>query len=76
MSMFGLQSLITLIMYIFFIFLAFWSINEIHIERYLPIRALPGKLLIVLLSVALGYTVSSFFLSLIDNIRNLVFLVK
>ncbi|AQW22255.1 hypothetical protein PL11_010085 [Lentilactobacillus curieae] len=76
MSMFGLQSLITLFMYIFFIFLAFWSINEIHIERYLPIRALPGKLLIVLLSIALGYTVSSFFLSLIDNIRNLVFLFK
>ncbi|WP_268913270.1 DUF1146 family protein [Lentilactobacillus sp. SPB1-3] len=76
MSMFGLQSLITLFLYIFFIFLAFWSINEIHIERYIPIRALPGKLLIVLLSVALGYMVSSFFLSLIDNIRNLVFLIK
>nr|WP_263849902.1 DUF1146 family protein [Lentilactobacillus parafarraginis] len=56
--------------------MAFWSVQEIHIERYIPLRALPGKLLIVLLSITIGYTCSQFFLSVIDNIRNLSYLIK
>ncbi|KRM93634.1 DUF1146 family protein [Lentilactobacillus senioris] len=76
MKIVGIQALITLISYVGFIGLAFWSIQDLHIERFIPMRAAQGKLLIVLLSVVIGYSTSSFFLSLIDNIRNLIFLVK
>ncbi|KRL21771.1 DUF1146 family protein [Lentilactobacillus kisonensis] len=76
MKTIGIQAAITLVTYFLFIAMAFWSVQEIHIERYIPMRALPGKLLIVLLSVAIGYGAGSFFLSFIDNIRNLIYLVK
>ncbi|MCI1950292.1 MAG: DUF1146 domain-containing protein [Lentilactobacillus buchneri] len=56
--------------------MAFRSVQEIHIERYLPLRALPGKLLIVLLSIAIGYACAQFFLSVITNIQNLIYLIK
>ncbi len=74
--MLGFQSLMTLVFYIFFTYLAFLGVQEIHIERYIPMRAFQGKLLIVLLSVTLGFAVSSFFISIIDNVRNLMFLFK
>lgn len=76
MKVVGIQALITLITYIGFIGISFWSIQDLHIERFIPMRATQGKLLIVLLSIVIGYGTSSFFLSLIDNIRNLIFLVK
>lgn len=75
MKMFGIQAIVTLVTYFLFIAMAFWSVQEIHIERYIPLRALPGKLLIVLLSITIGYTCSQFFLSVIDNIRNLSYLI-
>ncbi|MFT8594055.1 MAG: DUF1146 domain-containing protein, partial [Lentilactobacillus hilgardii] len=53
--MIGIQAIVTLVTYFLFIAMAFRSVQEIHIERYLPLRALPGKLLIVLLSIAIGY---------------------
>lgn len=76
MKLIGIQSLITLVTHITFIMLAFWSIQEVHLERLMPLRPLQGKLLIVLLSVTIGYTCSSFFLSFFDNVRNLIFLIK
>ncbi|WP_283678568.1 DUF1146 family protein [Lentilactobacillus sp. Marseille-Q4993] len=76
MTTIGIQGLLTLVTYVFFVGLTFWVVNQIHIERFIPIRELPGKLLIVLLSVSIGWACSSFFLSVIDNIRNLIFLVK
>ncbi len=76
MKIFGIQALVTLVIYFLFIAMAFWSVQEIHIERYIPLRALPGKLLIVLLSVTIGYGCSEFFLSVITNIRNLIYLIK
>ncbi|EHO48093.1 DUF1146 family protein [Lentilactobacillus kisonensis] len=76
MKTIGIQAAITLVTYFLFIAMAFWSVQEIHIERYIPMRALPGKLLIVLLSVAIGYGAGSFFLSFIDIVRNLIYLVK
>lgn len=76
MNTIGIQALITLITYILFIAMAFWTVQEIHIERYIPLRAMPGKLLIVLVSIAIGYACSSFFLSVIFNIQNLMYLIK
>ncbi|WP_267878528.1 DUF1146 family protein [Lentilactobacillus hilgardii] len=74
--MIGIQAIVTLVTYFLFIAMAFRSVQEIHIERYLPLRALPGKLLIVLLSIAIGYACAQFFLSVITNIQNLIYLIK
>ncbi|EEI70411.1 MAG: DUF1146 family protein [Lentilactobacillus hilgardii] len=76
MKMIGIQAIVTLVTYFLFIAMAFRSVQEIHIERYLPLRALPGKLLIVLLSIAIGYACAQFFLSVITNIQNLIYLIK
>ncbi|GAF35268.1 DUF1146 family protein [Lentilactobacillus farraginis] len=76
MKMIGIQAIVTLVTYFLFIAMAFRSVQEIHIERYIPLRALPGKLLIVLLSIAIGYACAQFFLSVITNIQNLIYLIK
>lgn len=76
MDTIGIQAIINIITQIFFILISFWSIQGIHFERFLPIREQQGKVLIVLSSVAIGYLCASFFLSLIDNIKNLTFLIS
>ena len=77
MNLLGIQALLTLICYFFFIFISFWAIQGIHLERILHVSD-PNqfKTLIVLLSIGLGYMCGSFFLELINNIRNLSYLLK
>ncbi|TLQ05354.1 DUF1146 domain-containing protein [Pediococcus stilesii] len=72
----GIQSVITLICYLFFILVSFWSIQAIPFYKFMGKYENQAKVLIVLLSVVIGYTVSTFFLNLITTIENLVFLVK
>ncbi|ANZ58366.1 hypothetical protein BGL34_00295 [Fructilactobacillus lindneri] len=74
MNVFGIQALMGIICQLFFIILSFWAIQGIHFERFLPIQEKQGKVLIVLLSIAIGFLCSSFFLSFIDNIKNLTLL--
>ncbi|KRN94308.1 DUF1146 family protein [Pediococcus stilesii] len=74
--MLGIQSVITLICYLFFILVSFWSIQAIPFYKFMGKYENQAKVLIVLLSVVIGYTVSTFFLNLITTIENLVFLVK
>ncbi|WP_252180842.1 DUF1146 family protein [Pediococcus stilesii] len=68
--------MITLICYLFFILVSFWSIQAIPFYKFMGKYENQAKVLIVLLSVVIGYTVSTFFLNLITTIENLVFLVK
>lgn len=58
----GIQAIITLISYLFFILLAFWCIQAIPFHKFMGRFESQAKMLIVLLSIALGYTVASFFL--------------
>ncbi|AEV94961.1 DUF1146 family protein [Pediococcus claussenii] len=74
--MLGIQSVLTLICYLFFIAVSFWALQAIPFYKFMGKYPEQARVLIVLLSVALGYTASSFFLSLITTIRNLIFLVK
>ncbi|WP_056998287.1 DUF1146 family protein [Fructilactobacillus fructivorans] len=76
MNPFGVESLITIISQLFFIAVAFWTIQGIHFERFLPIQERQGKVLIVLLSIVIGFICSSFFMSFIDNLKNLTVLFK
>ena len=72
----GIQAIITLISYLFFILLAFWCIQAIPFHKFMGRFESQAKMLIVLLSIALVYTVASFFLGLITAIQNLTFLVR
>ncbi|USS87704.1 DUF1146 family protein [Fructilactobacillus hinvesii] len=74
MNGFGLQALISVISQLFFVILAFWAIQGIHFERFLPIKEQQGKVLLVLMALAIGSLSSNFFLSFIDNLKNLQFL--
>ncbi|USS85144.1 DUF1146 family protein [Fructilactobacillus myrtifloralis] len=74
MNGFGLQALISIISQLFFVILAFWAIQGIHFERFVPIKEQQGKVLLVLLALGLGSLSSNFFLSFIDNLKNLQFL--
>ncbi|GEL14754.1 DUF1146 family protein [Pediococcus cellicola] len=77
MNLFGIQALLTLICYFFFILISFWAIQGLHLERILRVsNPAQYKTLIVLLSIGLGYLSSSFFLELVNNIRNLGYLLK
>ena len=74
MNIFGIQALIDVVCQIFFVLLAFWAIQGVHFERFLPIQEKQGKVLIVMSSIAIGFLCSSFFLSFIENIKNLTLL--
>jgi uncharacterized integral membrane protein (TIGR02327 family) len=75
-NMLGIQSVITLVCYLFFVLIAFWSLQAVPFYKFMGRYENQAKVLIVLLSVVIGYTVSSFFLNLITTIENLAFLVK
>lgn len=72
----GIQSLITLIVQFGFIWVTFWSIQSLRIDHLFknPPKALPT--IIVLLSVAIGYSCASFVMSIFNTISNLSYLVK
>ncbi|XIF20429.1 MAG: DUF1146 domain-containing protein [Acetilactobacillus jinshanensis] len=76
MQIVGISSLVTIISHLFFVSVAFWAIENTHIETYLHMPMMPGKVLIVMTSVLLGFTSSEFFLSVINNIHNLIFMFK
>ena len=72
----SIQSIINLISYIFFIMLSFWCINTIPFHKFMGKFEIQARFLIVFLSIALGYNVANFFISLINNIHNLTFMIK
>jgi len=76
MSLIGLQGILTIISHLFFIGLAFWAISALHIERLMTFYPRQSRVLIVMLSVAIGFGCSSFFLDFIDNVRNLGYLLR
>lgn len=70
--MLNVQSLLKLISYLFFISISFWSIQGLMFYKYMTIKNENRiKLLIILLSVVIGYVSSSFFLDLISSIKEL-----
>lgn len=76
MKLVGIEALISLVVQFSFIWLAFKSIQGLHIERLFREMPKTLPLLIVLLSIAIGYTSANFFMSFFDSIRNLIYIVK
>lgn len=76
MKQVGIEALLTLIVQFGFIWMTFKCIQGIHVERFFRQAPKGLSMLIVLLSVAIGYTCADFFVSFFDSIRNLTFLIK
>ncbi|KRN89002.1 DUF1146 family protein [Ligilactobacillus ceti] len=73
----GFMAVIRIVSYFVFIAAAFSGIQSLQLERYFritPEKQTKFKLIIIMLSVAIGYGCSEFFLSFIDNVRNLMYL--
>ena len=73
----GLMAVVTIISHFFFITLVFIIFQGLRLDYFFS-KEKQGKfrLALVLFSVAIGYLASEFFLSFIDSIRNLLFLIK
>ncbi|HLR91757.1 MAG TPA: DUF1146 family protein [Atopostipes sp.] len=67
------QSLITIFSHLFFIALSYWAVQSLRTEHLFK-KGTPQQLRVfyVLFAVALGYTVSSFFLDFMTYTQNLL----
>ena len=76
MELTGLQALITIIIQLGFIWIAFYALQGLHMERWFrrPPKTLP--LLTVLLATALGYLNAIFLLTVLKAMRNLIYLAQ
>ncbi|GGC78551.1 DUF1146 family protein [Enterococcus wangshanyuanii] len=72
MQFYGIDALIRIICHMLFIYVSFWAMQSIRIEQFFKAQLTNQvRLLIVLFSIVIGYTVSSFFLEFIALCRNL-----
>lgn len=71
----GVMALLGIISHFVFIILAFMGLQTLRLDRYfMKEQQAMFKLVLIMLAVAIGFGCSSFFLSFIDNVRNLSFL--
>lgn len=77
MEFVGLQSLITVISHLGFIMLSYWALQSLNTERcFRKGRTNHLQILYILMSIALGYTVSSFVIDFFTHSSNLKFLIQ
>jgi len=68
------QSLITLISHVFFIGVSFWGLQSLRIEHlFKKYRIQQVRAFYIMLSVALGYILSTFFLDFLTHSQNLIY---
>lgn len=61
---FGQQALISIIVHIFFIGITFWALQALNFEKLLkPNRVFQARLLMIILTIAIGSSISNFFLN-------------
>ena len=72
----GITALLQIMTEFICIFMAFWSIQKLHIENYMKLYPTQARLLIVMLSVVVGFLFSEFLWQFYDNVRNLGFLLR
>lgn len=77
MSFFGIQSLLGVISHILFIMLSFWALRAVRFENWIhKDHVKQAQVLYIFVSIAIGYTVSSFFLEFINLSKTLPYLLK
>ena len=77
MIYYGLTALLNIVCNFIFVFLAFYCVQALRLDRYISAQKQGMfKILIILVSIAVGYLCSSFFLDFINNVRNLSYLFQ
>ncbi|MFK4567415.1 DUF1146 family protein [Enterococcus sp. UD-01] len=72
MQYYGIDALVRMVCHALFIYLSFWAMQSLRVEQFFKAyQTSQIRLLIVFISIAIGYTVSSFFLEFIALCRNL-----
>ncbi|MCX0278636.1 DUF1146 family protein [Bombilactobacillus mellis] len=76
MKQIGIQNLLIIFSHIFFIWIAFLAIQTLDWDKFLrsQVNNNLGKLLLIFTAITLGYSVSSFFISLVQAFQNLIFM--
>jgi uncharacterized integral membrane protein (TIGR02327 family) len=73
----GQQALVSILLHLVFIAITWWTLQGVHIEKLLkPNRVLQARLFYILLTIALGSTVSNFFLDYFVWSKQLPFLFR
>lgn len=68
----GQQALISIISHLLFIGITFWALQAAHFDKFLSAgRVLQARLLYILLTIAIGSSVSNFFLDYLHWSRQL-----
>ncbi|WP_416828125.1 DUF1146 family protein [Ectobacillus polymachus] len=74
---FGQQALISIFSHLLFITITWWALQGIHLERIMKKgKVLQTKVLLLLLTIAVGTTVSNFFLDYLGYSKSLTYLFK
>lgn len=77
MAEIGQQALLSIISHLFFLALTWWTLQGVQLEKLLkPNRVLQARVLYVLLTIAIGSTVSNFFLDYFLWSKQLPFLFR
>lgn len=72
MQVYGIDAVIRIVSHLAFIYLAFWSLRSLRVETFFKaMHTTQVRMAIVLFSIFLGYTASSFFLEIMALCRNL-----
>lgn len=72
MQVYGLDAVIRIFTHFLFIYLAFWALRSLRVDNlFKAFQTTQVRLVIVLLSICLGYTASSFVLEIVALCRNI-----
>lgn len=76
MKQIGIQNLLIIFSHIFFIWIAFLAVQTLDWDKFLrpQVNNNLGKLLLIFTAITLGYSASSFFISLVQAFQNLIFM--
>jgi uncharacterized integral membrane protein (TIGR02327 family) len=77
MASFGQHALVSIMTHLIFIALTWWTLQGVNIEKILkPNRVVQARIFYILLTIAIGSTVSNFFLDYLSWSRQLPFIFR
>ena len=72
MSEFGIQSIFNILSHFLFIYLSFWALQSLRLDKlFKKGYGVQIQVLYFLLATVIGYTTSSFFLDIIQLVKNI-----
>lgn len=73
----GINSLVQIITYLLFIGLTFRAIQALRFDRFIrKNHSGEAQVLLWLIAISIGYLCGSFFLTLFEQIQNVIYLIK